>query len=115
MRLLWLLTLWAEGNTGGFQSIMGAAHIALGFRGLFLWYCHCLCVSLRVPAKPAFICISGFHPVLLTRFKFYSSSGPQGLDEVSALHSHNCLGSGYIHMSDKVQGKRPYITDAVAK
>ena len=66
MRLLWLLTLWAEGNTGGFQSIMGAAHIALGFRGLFLWYCHCLCVSLRVPARPAFICISGSHPVLLT-------------------------------------------------
>ena len=46
MRLLWFLALGAERDAGGFQAIVGTAHITLGFRGLFLWYCHCLNVSL---------------------------------------------------------------------
>ena len=47
MRLFWFLALWTERDAGGFQAIVGTAHITLGFRGLFLWYCHCLNVSLK--------------------------------------------------------------------
>jgi hypothetical protein len=54
MRLLWFIALWAERDAGGFQAIVGAAHITLGFRGFFLRYCHCLNVSLA-PGYPAFI------------------------------------------------------------
>ena len=46
MRLLRLLTLRAQRDTWSFQAIMGTAHIAFRFRSLFLWYCHCLSVSL---------------------------------------------------------------------
>jgi hypothetical protein len=40
MGLLGLVALWAQRNAGGFQTIMGTAHIALGFRSFLLWYCH---------------------------------------------------------------------------
>ena len=52
--LLRLLALRADRDSGSFKPIVGAAHIALGFRGFLLRYCHCLSVSL-IPVDPVLI------------------------------------------------------------
>ena len=47
MCLFGFLALRTERDTGSLQAIVGAAHIALGFRGFFLRYCHFLKISLK--------------------------------------------------------------------
>jgi len=74
--LLRLLALRADRDTGSFQAIMGTAHIALGFRGFLLRYCHCLSVSL-IPGHPVFIDYRGVRSPESSLFGFKVFQGGQ--------------------------------------